>query len=55
MIAAPAAVAVSGVQMPPLISSCGASLVSSRVCGSTMCQHAAALGTTRRKRAVTSA
>ena len=50
-----AAFAVSGVNTPSLISSCGASLVINRVCGSSVCQHAASLGTTRRSRALTSA
>jgi hypothetical protein len=52
---APAAVTVSGVNTPSLISSCGASLVIKRVCGSSVCQHAASVGTTRRSRALTSA
>jgi hypothetical protein len=54
-IPAPAAVTVSVVKTPLLTSSCGLSLVSRRVCGSIVCQQVAALGTTRRRRAVTSA
>jgi hypothetical protein len=41
--------------MPVLTSSCGLSLVSKRVWGSIVCQQVAALGTIRRRRAVTSA
>ena len=53
---APAAVSRRGRRTGPRsMSSCGASLVTRRVCGSSVCQHAASLGTTRRRRALTSA
>ena len=54
-ISAPADGTVSGVNTPLLTSSWGASLVIRRVCGSSVCQHAASLGNTRRSLAVTSA
>ena len=51
---APASAAAWGVNTPSLISSCGASLVISRVCGSSVCQHVASQSITRRSRAATS-
>ena len=51
---APAAGAVWGVYTPSSISSCFASLVISRVCGSSVCQQVASQSITRRSRAATS-
>ena len=51
----PAACTLSGVKMPRSTSSAGWSLVSSRVCGSSVCQQVASLSTTRRSRGATSA
>ena len=51
----PAVATVSSVKMPAATSSSGASLVRSRVCGSSVCQQVASLSMPRRRRGASSA